>query len=104
MAVNIRAGFKIIKSIERADLELVEQFRGLVAANISDVQGRQNTMDARITPIYYPMAPLCGPAITVKARAGDNLVSFKAIEIAQPGDIIVIDGSFDLITPFGAGS
>jgi regulator of RNase E activity RraA len=95
MSVNYKPGFTIYKSITRPDRDLVEQFRPLVAANISDVQGRQNTMDARITPIYQPMPTLVGPAITVKARPGDNLVAFKAIELAQPGDVIVIAGAFD---------
>jgi regulator of RNase E activity RraA len=96
MAATTRPGFTIIKSIERADDALVRQFRELVPANISDVQGRQNTMDARVKPIYVPMPKLCGPAVTVKARPGDNLVSFKAIELAQPGDVIVISGAFDM--------
>ena len=96
MAVANKPGFTIVKSIDRPDPDLVGQFRGLAAANISDVQGRQNTMDARIKPIYQPMAPLYGPAITVKARPGDNLVPFKAIELAEPGDVIVISGALDM--------
>lgn len=96
MATATRPGFTVVKSIERADKALVRQFRDLVPANISDVQGRQNTMDARVKPIYAPMTKLCGPAVTVKARPGDNLVSFKAIELARPGDVIVISGAFDM--------
>jgi regulator of RNase E activity RraA len=95
MAQMLQPGFKIIKSFERPNTTLVAQFQELVPANISDVQGRQNTMDARIKPIYQPMAGLCGPAVTVKARPGDNLVAFKAIEVALPGDVIVIAGAFD---------
>lgn len=91
-----KPGFTIVKSIERADANLVERFRGLAAANISDVQGKQNTFDARVKPIYAPMEPLCGTAITVKARPGDNLLSTKAIHLAQPGDVIVIAGGFDM--------
>ena len=91
-----KPGFVIAKSIERADASLVKQFRGLAAANISDVQGKQNTFDARIKPIYSPMPPLCGTAITVKARPGDNLMATKAIHMAQPGDVIVIAGGFDM--------
>lgn len=91
-----KPGFVIVKSIERADAELVEKFRGLAAANISDVQGKQNTFDARIKPIYSPMAPLVGTALTVKARPGDNLLATKAIHMAQPGDVIVIAGGFDM--------
>lgn len=91
-----KPGFTIVKSIERADADLVEKFRNLASANISDVQGKQNTFDAPIKPIYSPMEPLCGTAITVKARPGDNLLSTKAIHMAQPGDVIVIAGGFDM--------
>jgi regulator of RNase E activity RraA len=92
----IRPGFTIVKTIERADPAIVEGFRGLAAANISDVQGKQNTLDARITPAYAPMGHLCGTAITVKARPGDNLMATKAIHMAQPGDVIVIAGGYDM--------
>ncbi|MCC8194604.1 MAG: RraA family protein, partial [Deltaproteobacteria bacterium] len=34
---------------------------------------------------------LLGCAFTVKVRAGDNLLFHKAIDMAQPGDIIIID-------------
>ena len=83
-------GFKIYTSIERPSKEIIEQYRGFVAANISDSMGRLFTMDYRINPVYKPMRKLCGTAVTVQARPGDNLLSLKAIEIAQPGDVIVI--------------
>ena len=83
-------GFKIYTSIERPSKEIVEQYRGFVAANISDSMGRLFTMDYRINPVYKPMRKLCGTAVTVQARPGDNLLSLKAIEVAQPGDVIVI--------------
>jgi regulator of RNase E activity RraA len=91
-----RPGYIVRKSFERADPALVEQFRGLASANISDIQGRYQTFDARIKPIYAPMAPLCGPAFTVKARPGDNLLATKAIHMANPGDVIVISGGFEM--------
>ena len=34
--------------------------------------------------------PLCGLAVTVNARPGDNLMVHKALQIAQPGDVIVV--------------
>jgi RraA family protein len=34
---------------------------------------------------------LCGPALTVKVAPGDNLMVHKAIDIAAPGDVIVVD-------------
>jgi regulator of RNase E activity RraA len=94
--VATKPGFTIVRNFERADPALVERFRGLASANISDVQGKQNTFDARVKPIYAPMEPLCGTAFTVKARPGDNLLATKAIHMAQPGDVIVIAGSYDM--------
>jgi regulator of RNase E activity RraA len=94
-APAVRPGFIVRKSITRPQAELVARFKELVAANISDVQGRQGTLDYRIKSIYPLDKPLVGPAITVKTRPGDNLVPFKAIEIAQPGDVIVIAGDFE---------
>lgn len=88
-------GFKIYTSIERPAKEIVDQYRGFVAANISDSMGRLHTMDYRINPVYKPMRKLCGTAITVQARPGDNLLSLKAIEVAQPGDVIVIAAQGD---------
>ena len=39
---------------------------------------------------------LAGPAFTVKTRPGDNLMVHKAIDIAEPGDVIVVDAGGDL--------
>ena len=39
---------------------------------------------------------LVGPALTVKTRPGDNLMIHKAIALAEPGDVIVVDGGGDL--------
>jgi regulator of RNase E activity RraA len=95
MSTATKPGFRVFRAIERPDPSLVGHFRDLATAIISDVQGRQNTMDARVKPIYQPLPALCGPAVTVKARPGDNLIAFKAIEVAQPGDVIVVAGAFD---------
>jgi regulator of RNase E activity RraA len=37
--------------------------------------------------------PLCGPAVTVMTRPADNLMIHKAMEIAAPGDVIVVNTS-----------
>lgn len=88
-------GFKIYTEIDRPAKEIVEQYREFVAANISDSMGRLFTMDYRVKPIYQPMRKVCGTAFTVQARPGDNLLGLKAIELAQPGDVIVISTQGD---------
>ena len=37
-----------------------------------------------------------GPALTVRTRPGDNLLVHKALDLAQPGDVIVVDAGGDL--------
>jgi regulator of RNase E activity RraA len=96
--VAYRPGFVAVLDIDRPPADLAPRFLTYAAANVSDVQGRQQTMHASIKAIYQPMPKVCGPAITVKARPGDNLMAMKAIEAAQPGDVIVIssDGEANL--------
>jgi regulator of RNase E activity RraA len=40
--------------------------------------------------------PMSGPALTVRTRPGDNLMIHKALHMAEPGDIIVVDAGGDL--------
>ena len=82
-------GFRVKKSFLRPDPEMVKQFAGIPVANIGDNMNRINCMNARIRPMNS--TPLLGCAFTVRVRAGDNLLLHKAIDLAQPGDIIVID-------------
>jgi regulator of RNase E activity RraA len=39
---------------------------------------------------------MCGPAVTVRVRPGDNLMIHKALMMVQPGDVLVIDGGADV--------
>ena len=88
------AGFRIYTKIRRPARELVEEFRGLPVANIADEMNRLFCVDARIKPLNH--TPLLGTAFTVKAKVGDNLMFHKAIDMAQPGDVIVLDVQGDL--------
>ena len=93
-----RPGYLLRRRNVRPDRALVDAFRGVPVANVSDVQGRQFTMHHSVKPIYQPMAPILGVALTVKARPGDNMMAMKAIEEAAPGDVLVIssDGEANL--------
>jgi RraA family protein len=51
-------------------------------------------MDARIRPINTN--PLIGTAFTIKTRPGDNLIVHKALDLAEKGDILVVDAHGDL--------
>ncbi|MEJ1968600.1 MAG: RraA family protein [Rhizomicrobium sp.] len=74
--------------------ELVAAFRAVPTAHASDCMGR--SVGAVGLRPFHGDAPMCGIAVTVRARPGDNLMIHKALAIAEPGDVIVVDGAGDL--------
>jgi RraA family protein len=84
-------GFRIYRNIQRPSKDLVEQFRGIPASNINDNMNRLFCMRHEIRPLNFHT--LLGTAVTVKAPIGDNAVLHWALDLAQPGDILVVDGS-----------
>lgn len=80
---------RVYRDFKRPPRELIEQFRGIPAANLDDCMGRQAAVDSAIKPIGK--AGLVGPALTIKVVPGDNLMFHYAMDLAQEGDVIVID-------------
>lgn len=83
-------GKRVYRNINRPSAELVEQFRGLPSSNIGDMMGRLYCTNGSIKPLND--APLLGVAFTVKCPAGDNMMFHRAMDLAQEGDILVVDG------------
>ena len=84
-------GFRAFLDIERPSPELIDAYREVPSSNIGDCVKRMNCMFGGIRS--YNRINLIGPAFTVKVPAGDNLMAQVALDYAQPGDIIVIDGA-----------
>ena len=82
-------GYRINKTIKRADNKLVESFRNIPTPNIADNMNRMFCVNPKIKSLNG--THMAGVAFTVKAPPGDNLLFHKALDMAQPGDIIVID-------------
>jgi RraA family protein len=88
-------GFRINSRDRKVSAELIDRFRNLPAANVSDVMARMAGGGARLRPMHGG-GVMAGSALTVKTRPGDNLLVHKAIDIAAPGDVIVVDAGGDL--------
>jgi RraA family protein len=86
MMANV--GYRIYSKINRPAKELVQGFAGIPVANIADNMNRLACIDAKIRPMNK--APLWGTAFTIKTRPGDNLLIHKALDMAEPGDVLVI--------------
>ena len=81
-------GFRILPSPKRADPKLLERLRALPVSNVSD--NLQRGFGTNLEPMHGG-GRLVGTAFTVRTRPGDNLMVHKAIEMAEPGDVIVVD-------------
>ncbi|UFH48174.1 RraA family protein [Pseudomonas sp. KNUC1026] len=88
-------GFRVLKAARKVSPEWVERYRHVPVANVSDSMNRMTAGGSRLRPMHRE-GVLAGPALTVKARPGDNLMLHYAIDIAQPGDVIVVDAGGDL--------
>jgi regulator of RNase E activity RraA len=89
------AGFRIAARARAVSAELIAGFRAIPVANVSDVMSRMAAGGAALRPMHAG-GVLTGPALTVKTRPGDNLMVHKAIDMAVPGDVIVVDAGGDL--------
>ena len=78
----------VITRIERPPKKLIDQFREIGTATVHEAYGRKGALSYAIKPIAKGVR-LCGPAFTVQCHPGDNLMLHKALERAQPGDILV---------------
>ncbi|RVT90011.1 RraA family protein [Rhodovarius crocodyli] len=88
-------GFAIHQRTRAVSPEIVEAFRPLPVANISDCMSRITAGGPRIRPMHKG-GVMAGPALTIKTRPGDNLMIHKAIQLAVAGDVLVVDGGGDL--------
>lgn len=85
----------VVRDIARVDAQVVEQAAQFPSSILADVAGRRGGLHGRIAPLASSMR-FAGPAITVEVRPGDNLMIHAAMAVAQPGDVIVVDGKGDL--------
>lgn len=88
-------GLQILQRRRQVSESIVKAFADIPVANISDCMTRMTAGGPGLRPMHKG-GRLGGPAVTVKSRPGDNLMIHKALDMAQPGDVIVVDAGGDL--------
>ena len=78
----------IITKFQRPSAQLIASFADLGAATVYEAAGRIGSVDPAIKPLG-PRVRILGPAFTVQCFPKDNLMLHKALQVAQPGDVIV---------------
>jgi RraA family protein len=84
-------GFRVCTTFKRLDAAFVREFTEFATPDISDLLNRLYAVDPAIHCLTGSQHSLCGLACTVKVFPGDNLMVHKSLDIAKPGDIIVVD-------------
>lgn len=85
-------GFMIKRTIDRPSPDIIEGFNEFETADVSDALNRLYAMGSDLRNLSNKKV-LLGPALTVKLYPGDNLMIHKSLDIAQPGDVVVVDCS-----------
>ena len=80
---------RIVKNIQRAEAAVINTLRDHGVATVHEAQGRTGIMRPYMRPIY-PAAKAAGSAVTVLCHPGDNWMIHAAIDVVQPGDILVV--------------
>jgi len=88
-------GFRILRRERKVATSVVGQFRDVPVANVSDSMQRMSAGGWRLRPMHKGGA-MAGPALTVRTRPGDNLMVHKALDLAEAGDVLVVDAGGDL--------
>jgi 4-hydroxy-4-methyl-2-oxoglutarate aldolase len=96
-----KVGFRVQVPWQRPDQELLEAFGSASSAQVADCMSRLGAMDVGIKPVW-PSPRVVGAALTVWCHAGDNLMLHKALSLAVPGDIVVVNTQGNVTnSPFG---
>lgn len=79
----------IITEFTRPSQSEIKLAQSITPATIHEAQGRTGAIDPSIQPVK-PGLTVCGPAVTVSCSPGDNMMLIAAINVAHPGDVLVV--------------
>jgi 4-hydroxy-4-methyl-2-oxoglutarate aldolase len=85
-----RPGFRVRSGWQRPGSDLFAAFGEAASSQVADAMSRLGAMDAGIRCLW-PGPRIIGAAVTVWCHAGDNVMYHKALSLAQPGDVLVIN-------------
>ncbi|MDQ1002198.1 RraA family protein [Neobacillus niacini] len=90
-------GFRIFKEIPRIERkEVIEEFRQIPTSNIADMMGRFASIGGEIRAFHNQGLLMAGQAFTVRVSPADNLMMHMALELAQPGQVVIVEAGGDV--------
>lgn len=85
-----KPGFRVNTNWRRPEATLLAAFGEASPAQVADCMSRLGAMDAGVRPVWANPRVI-GAALTAWCHAGDNLMIHKALSLAVPGDILVVN-------------
>ena len=79
----------VVRSIPRADPATIAGLAEAGVATVHEAMGRTGLLATGLRPVQC-RARIAGSAVTVRCQAGDNLMIHAAIEVCEPGDVLVV--------------
>ncbi|MFJ4029556.1 RraA family protein [Paenarthrobacter sp. NPDC089989] len=91
----MKPGFQALIRRQAISAQIAERYKAVPVSTVSDSMHRLSAAGASLRPMHRG-AVMAGPAVTVRTRPGDNLMVHLALDMAEPGDIVVVDAGGDL--------
>jgi 4-hydroxy-4-methyl-2-oxoglutarate aldolase len=84
-------GDHIMRDVTRPPETTVEALQGRSAADVHEAMNKTGAMAPEISRATGDY--VCGPATTVRLPTGDNMMIHVGANVAQPGDVLVIEAT-----------
>ena len=79
----------VVRNIQRADPAVVAELGSIGTATVHEAIGRRGYLGVELRPIQTGVR-IGGSAVTVLSHPGDNTMIHAAVELCQPGDVLVV--------------
>lgn len=87
--MSLRNRHVVIRNIDRAHAETVDELGAAGSATVHEAIGRRGYLGPELRAIQHDTR-VGGSAVTVLSHPGDNLMIHAAVECCQPGDVLVV--------------
>jgi 4-hydroxy-4-methyl-2-oxoglutarate aldolase len=79
----------VVRNIARADQAVIDRLGEAGTATVHEAIGRIGFAGPDLRPIQHDVR-IAGSAVTVLSHPGDNIMIHAAVEVCQPGDVLVV--------------